>query len=421
MQKNTKRRNIISSQKAEIEKRELITLDKGFTRDTTMIGNKIIEGRYDFSATEMKTLIQCSTLLNHSENDDDGDLKRYKIGIKDFCEKIGLNTTNIFFINAKLRELVRKVIEIQSDKGYIGFPIFSMLSIIYEEQMIYFAFNSLAKPYLINLTRYAKIKASTTNSFNSIYSIRFYLWIKNYRKMRERKFGVAELIEKCKLEKKRGYNSWTRLFKYVIAPAIKELNEKSDLYVNFDPKQDIIKTGRKVSHFTLHFGNKATRIADEFTEWIKEKHRKAKSFSVFKGVRVKTHPDLPEIYEITQIRTNKGKYFEAMYGEYALFGKSEKNDFIDELAKHIHRACEFIAENERKEKLPFEEWHNKKIQVEEFKKIYMSWIQPQQPAKQESPTQEPIKPSKYSGKGFNGLLEMKKDLDEKIKNNKPKI
>lgn len=382
MQKNTKKRNmktIIPKHKEEVESRELVELDNGFTRDKTMISNEIIEARHNLGLVEMKTLIQCSTLLNHSEEGKDEDLKCYKISLKDFCEKLGIDTKNVAYIHEKLMELVRKVIEFKDEEGnYIGFPIFSMIGFNNREQAVYFAFNSLAKPYLLDLKHYAKIQASMTNKFQSVYSIRFYLWIKNYRKMRERKFGVDELIRKCKLEKKRGYNSWTRLFKYIVEPAIKELNEKSDLYVYFDPEEDIIKTGRKVSHFTLHFGNKSTQIADEFTEWIKAKYRRAQSFSVFKGVKVKIHDNLPDIYEVTQIRSNKGTYYTAMCGEHTLFGKPEKNDFIAELAENIHRACEFIAENERKEKLPFAEFQKKKATIEAFKQIFMSWQMPKQ-------------------------------------------
>lgn len=362
--------------KENIEKRELVVLNKGFTRDVAVIDDKIIESKHDLSLVELKSLIQCITLIDNSEKE--SELKRYKIGVKDFCEKVGLNTTNRFFIYSKLRELLKRVIEIQNDKGdYIGYTLFSMFSYLHKEQMIYFAFNSMIEPYILNLRRFVKIKASITNKFNSMYGIRFYLWLKNYRKMAHRDFDITALTEKLELPK--SYTtSYTRLYNKVISPAIQEINAKSDL--NVSEPEIIAKSGKKILKFRLYFEYKSQKIANEVIGELVKKFKEQKSFNVFRNCFFAINENV--IFKIDKISTQRNTYFEALTlenGDFrCIFGTPNKDDFLRELCNGIFNALCYAYEKEKQEQLPTMQWQDQQDRQKRLKEILRAWQEPKQ-------------------------------------------
>lgn len=366
---NEKKGNTMQNKK-ELENRELVELKNGFTRNTALIDNKFVNAKHNLGALEQKIFFQCLTLINHSTEHNDIDLKIYTMNVKDFISKIGASSTNRDDLKKTLRGLARQVFEIDDcDNGnYSVYPIFGMLSYEHKSQMVKIAFNDLVKPYLLNFKRYLKIKSPIINSFESKYAIRFYIYLKNYRKMSYRDFDIELLNYMLQLPK--SYENYNKLYKYVIYPAIKEINEKSDL--NVSEPEIITKKGKKIVKFRLYFENKSQQIANEIVKELIARFKKFKSFNVFLGCFYHFNN---ENYEITEIKTHRNTYFEVINKGNTLFATPNRDNFIENLANNIYSAGLWQYEHEKKETLPLAEWQNEQDKLAKIRAIMQEWTE----------------------------------------------
>lgn len=356
--------------------KEKVVLKEGFTRNQVHISNEITESKNNLSSTELKIFYQCATLIDTIK---DRNFREYTISVKDFCDKIGLNTTNRSFIVKTLKKMVRQVFEmddVANTGNYWGYPIFSVLKYNHKEQTITFAFGDYMLFYLTrlkeNFTKIQQVKYIT--GFESKYSIRFYAFLKDYRKMSQRDFNLQFLAEIFEIPESIT-TSYTRFYKRVLKPAITEINAKSDLWVS---EPEIIgKKGKKITDFRLYFGNKSEKMGDDFVKDLLQRYKKYKTFNVFayayylpQGVEFKSMSDLQKI---TRIETNKNTYFTALSENITIFGTPNKDDFLKELANGIYRAVSSLYEKEKQEQLPTMQWQDKKDKTKRIKQIFSSW------------------------------------------------
>jgi len=97
-------------------------------------------------------------------------------------------------------------------------------------------------PYLTQLKgQFTQYQLKHIAYFNSAHSIRIYELITQYRSVGSREITVEKLKEWLQVEE--SYSRWNNFKARVLDPAISEINEKSDLFVEYEP----IKKGRKVT------------------------------------------------------------------------------------------------------------------------------------------------------------------------------
>lgn len=359
------------------KKGELVELDKGFTRNQVNVGTEIVNAKHNLSATELKIFYQCATLIDPVN---DEFLKEYHISVKDFCEAFNLSSNNRTFLVKTLKKLVRSVFEIDDiQKGnYFGYPIFGKLEYHHKEQIIKIAFNGYMWGFLVKFRKgFMKLRTNKyINAFESKYAIRFYTYLKDYRKMAHRNFDIAILAEKLELPK--SYENYRNLYDKVISPAIQEINAKSDL--NVSEPEIIAKSGKKVLKFRLYFENKSQKIANEIIAELIKKFKEQKSFNVFRNCFYAINEHIS--VRIDKISTQKNTYFEAWTkegGEFsAIFGTANRDDFLNELCNGIFSALCNQYEKEKREQLPTMEWQDKQDRIRRLKEIFMSWQMPKQ-------------------------------------------
>ena len=112
-------------------------------------------------------------------------------------------------------------------------------------------------PYLTALSReFTQYRLQHVVGLPTVYSIRLYELLVQWRGVGEREIEVAWLRERFQLEGK--YPSIRDLKRWVVKPAIEQINEHSDLWVKWDQR----KRGRQVVAFIFTFGEKVEKKPD---------------------------------------------------------------------------------------------------------------------------------------------------------------
>lgn len=242
-------------------------LENGFTRNQSHTDTRITHAKTKMTATELKVFYQTTTLI---DSVNDTEFNEYMMSIKDFCQATNLNDTNRDFIVKTCKGLLRQVFEIEQENGdYIGYTIFKKMHYQHKEQKINFAFNDEMKPYLLQLqSNYTKIKEiKYIREFDSKYAIRIYAMLKDSRLINPLRIEVDKLSEILQLPK--SYKDFYKINEKVLAVAITEINQKSDLVIT--KIEPIEKLRKKITKIAIYFRSKeATKEARKQTQRANE-------------------------------------------------------------------------------------------------------------------------------------------------------
>src|SRR5690606_29366622 len=175
---------------------------------------------------------------------EDHDFKDYEISISDFTEMLGLAGREKYTeIKEITKTLVGKVIEIpRKNGGWLLTHWVSSAEYVDGEGVIKLSFSPKLKPYLLQLKRaYTSYRLSNILSIKSAYAIRLYELMKKWQHVGTWEIPVESLREKLGAITKT-YSLYGNLKNRVIVPSVKEVNEKTDVHVEFKE----IRKGRKV-------------------------------------------------------------------------------------------------------------------------------------------------------------------------------
>lgn len=112
-------------------------------------------------------------------------------------------------------------------------------------------------PFVSDIKRkFTKYNLDNIARFSGFHSIRLYEILAQYRSTGWREVSLADLKEWLQVADK--YDRWNNFKQWVITPSIKEINEKSDLIIEFEP----IKRGRSIH--ALRFTIKEKKQAVNF-------------------------------------------------------------------------------------------------------------------------------------------------------------
>jgi plasmid replication initiation protein len=116
------------------------------------------------------------------------------------------------------------------------------------ESKVEITFSDAVIPYLSQLkSQFTKVTLRNVSNLTSIHSIRLYELLQQYKSIGERSFELIDFKRLMGIE--HAYEAVRLLTQWVLKPAIKELNEKSDLSITVQP----IKQGRKITGFIFRF------------------------------------------------------------------------------------------------------------------------------------------------------------------------
>ncbi|OKL35303.1 replication initiation protein [Domibacillus mangrovi] len=218
--------------------------------------NSLIEARHikPLSITEQKIILTMVSMIQpHDE-----DFRCYEILVTEFKELCGLKTEGLYSnIKKTVRTLMEKIIEIphRDGKGWFMTHWVSSAEYMAGEGMIRLNFDPRLKPYLLQLkSAFTSYRLSNILSLKSVYAIRLYELMKKWQHIAKWTISVGEL--RSKLGVAEGKLELYGHFKSrALKPAITEVNEKTDIYIDFKE----IKRGRKVEKIEFTIMQQAER------------------------------------------------------------------------------------------------------------------------------------------------------------------
>ena len=166
--------------------------------------------------------------------------EKYQININELCEVLGefKNTTHL---KESLKSLVECGLEwnVLNKDGKNKWGITTLLAEVETENGICtYAYSPTLREKLYNPNMYARISLAIQNKFNSKHTLALYELCKDYFDIK-RNYGETPWINILSFRKLMGlneneYSEFKKLNKWIIKDPIKEINDKSDLFV--EPK-----------------------------------------------------------------------------------------------------------------------------------------------------------------------------------------
>ena len=160
---------------------------------------------------------------------EDEDFKDYKVHLKDIEEKAGA-LQNRREINRFARTLMSKTFTIEEENGDRTLSWFSSILRLKNESALLVRFDPALKPYLLQLKEnFTKALLSVVLRFKHKYTLQMYLLIKSrISKTLEIEIDkLADILNVPKSYRRNFHDFW----RYVIEPAIREIDDVSDLKI----------------------------------------------------------------------------------------------------------------------------------------------------------------------------------------------
>lgn len=212
----------------------------------TVAANDIIKGKQSMTLQTARLI----RLLITQVVKEDKDLKTYSCRIIDLAKFLNIDSSNLYkHIRTICDCAMKSVVYIGTDNPKQPWEMFHWVSMAkYDgEGTITLRLSDEIKPYVLELEKwFTQYQLKNILAFNSYYAIRLYELLKckdgeSSNSKIELEFEVDELRQYFDCEKK--YQKISQFKEKVINTAVREINEKSDLWVNPTYK----KTGREIT------------------------------------------------------------------------------------------------------------------------------------------------------------------------------
>jgi plasmid replication initiation protein len=216
--------------------------------------NSLVEACYRLSVIEQRIVLACVSQVRRDEPITDEIM--YSVSAQDIAE---LSETNSRTACRDLQEgalrLKRREVRIEKEangntkrKQVLICGWVQSIMYIENEGRVCLRFNKDMLPYLTELSaQFTKYRLKAVAKMDSSYAIRLYELLNQWRDIHEREVSVQWLRDTFQLGDK--YPAIKDLKKWVVDPAVAQINEHSDLTASYVQR----KTGRNVTHLTFSF------------------------------------------------------------------------------------------------------------------------------------------------------------------------
>jgi plasmid replication initiation protein len=231
--------------------------------------NHLIESAYKLNLNEQRVLLICIGMITSNEPMSIND--KFEVSAKNFAKIFDIDERGAY---DQLRDVAislhSRKITIHDNKKLITTSWISGF-VEYKDNtgIIELWFSQLILPYLADLkSQFTRYDLSNISGMSSIYGIRLYELLMQWRTKGKREIEISWLKERFEIAN--NYNSISDLKKYVINPAVNNINNVSNLNVTHTYR----KTGRTVSHITFEFNEKKVASILTPTSAKPQKNRK---------------------------------------------------------------------------------------------------------------------------------------------------
>jgi len=174
----------------------------------------------------------------------------FKISVKELVSFFPYEYKNINHLKKSLKQLVETAIEFnvfEKDKKEWG--VFSLLSEAnIKDGICTYAYTNTLKELMKSKEMYTKVNILIQQEFTSKYSLFIYELCLDYHKVKQTPMMELENFRYFLGMKDGLYSQFKEFNKFVLKPAVKEINQKTELFVEIERG----KTGRKISGIKFH-------------------------------------------------------------------------------------------------------------------------------------------------------------------------
>ena len=293
------------------------------TNNVVTNANDLIEARYTLNLNEQKIILYAVSNLERSKDK----FNVLELKTKEFMELIGASKFRYTEIKKIVKGLMKKQLSIETKEFDLVVNWVTSVKYIKNTGIIELEFSENLVPYLLQLQKeFTRYQLKNILYLKNKYSIRMYELLKQYEKIGKRDFTINKLKDNLMIQGK--YDDFRNLESRVIKKAIQEINEYTDLHVDYEK----IKTGRSVTSILFKIASKSglekeifnsEQIIELFTI-ATEKLSDAEQQDIFDYIRI-------NYLHMLKNETVKNKYAylkKALQEDYACARGQIKFDFI---------------------------------------------------------------------------------------------
>ena len=204
--------------------------------------NNLVQAKYSMTLQQKRVMIWLVSQIKPT----DEDFKEHILSVKELIEVCQLSGESAYKqlkdITFSLIEKGIRIIDITNPKEDIETQISWLSSAKYRYGRVTLTFSPELKPYLLLLKeKFTAVNMIDMMQFKSVHAIRIYELLKQYENIGVRILDIEEIKECCGVKDKlRKYNHFEQ---YLLLIAQREINEKSDIHIEFER----IKPFRKIT------------------------------------------------------------------------------------------------------------------------------------------------------------------------------
>jgi len=218
----------------------------GFSLKKVTKANHLIQASYSMTLQEKKLVLAALSCCD-SRNEPK---KTVSISASNFAEVTGMDLkhahTELYKAADKLFDRSIKVSDPEQTEEFRW--IQSKIKKHKGEGLVTLTWSDPILKYISQLkTQFTSYRLGSVGRLQSVYSIRLYELLMQFSKTGDRVINVSDFRNLLELEDK--YKQFKDLNKWVIKPAVKELNQRSDLDITYET----ISSGRKVKSLSFQF------------------------------------------------------------------------------------------------------------------------------------------------------------------------
>lgn len=225
--------------------------------------NALIQAAYSLTVAEQKIILSAITQVHRKEVVTDE--KLYTVTANALSDMAGFKAKHEYeALKEAVDKLWNRTLVVHEKPNGEGATTSKTQKMRWVQEAVYLdnegavqlRFSKPILPYLTALSgEFSKYRLEHVACMTSRYGIRLYELLIQWRSKGEREVEISWLRSNWELETK--YKAIKDFKKYVIEPAIADVNTHSDLWVKWGQR----KTGRRVTHFQFQFGPKETQKA----------------------------------------------------------------------------------------------------------------------------------------------------------------
>jgi len=188
----------------------------------------------------------------HDLKNADGAIR--EIPLNAFCELMGYNSKNFSYLDEHIKKLQTTIIEWRNNPDEFERVTFFSYTAI-KDGMFRYSFHPKLEKKIYNPDRYARINILTVSQFTTRYALVLYEHLAMYRPNKSKgfqggspKWTLDEFRDLMGVSEIPSYQGFRELNRRILTPAVKEINEVSDLHVSVEK----IKKGRSIHALKFH-------------------------------------------------------------------------------------------------------------------------------------------------------------------------